>query len=331
MPHDAPDPFRDTFVAMTAARAIIAATRLGVVAALAEEPATARVLSARLSLDLAGCEALLAALDALGYVRRGPGGSYAPSAAGLRLVPGSEDTMAHFVGAYSAHAWEMLGELERVLADPSGARSHHRPAGDDFWDSYIRGLFELGRAEHDLNAAMVPAQDPRTLLDVAGGHGGFAMAMCRRFPGLSATVLDLPASAAVGRRVVAEQGFSERVAFREGDALVDPLGEELDVISMFNLLHHLPAQGVRDLLSAARRALRAGGWIVIGETRRADPEEPQSVDGAMSGLVYFASSGTRNYSPKELTEWLERAGFADVSVRSGEGAAHRLVYLARAP
>ena len=156
------------------------------------------------------------------------------------------------------------------------------------------------------------------------------MAMCRRFPGLSATVLDLPASAAVGRRIVAEQGFSDRVAFREGNALEDPLGEDLDVISMFNLLHHLPADGVRGLLSAARRALRPGGWIVIGETRRADPGEAQSLDGAMSGLVYFVSSGTRNYSRAELAAWLEQAGFRDVRVSSGEGAAHRLIYLARA-
>ena len=60
--------------------------------------------------------------------------------------------------------------------------------------------------------------------DVAGGHGGFAMAMCRRHPRLQATILDLPASVAVGRRIVEEEGLEERISFHEGDALVDDLG-----------------------------------------------------------------------------------------------------------
>jgi hypothetical protein len=35
----------------------------------------------------------------------------------------------------------------------------------------------------------------RSLLDVAGGHGEFSMALCRRHAGLSATIVDLPGSA----------------------------------------------------------------------------------------------------------------------------------------
>ena len=38
-------------------------------------------------------------------------------------------------------------------------------------------------------------------LAAAGGHGGFSLAMCRHHDGLEATVFDLPASAAVGRKM----------------------------------------------------------------------------------------------------------------------------------
>ena len=75
------------------------------------------------------------------------------------------------------------------------------------------------------NAALVPVDDPSRLVDVAGGHGAFAMAMCRRHPGLEATVIDLlPPSAAVGRRIVAEEGCADRVSFREGDVFELGLG-----------------------------------------------------------------------------------------------------------
>ncbi len=69
--------------------------------------------------------------------------------------------------------------------------------------------------------------DPRRLLDVGGGHGGFAIAMCHRFPRLRATVLDLPGSVATGWRIVEEQGLAQRVHCREGDALMDPLATDV--------------------------------------------------------------------------------------------------------
>jgi ubiquinone/menaquinone biosynthesis C-methylase UbiE len=315
---------------MAGARAIITATQLGVLAALAQRPAGAEELADRLELDRAGTEALLAALAALGYVCADARGVYRATSAASQLIPGASGSVAHFVGAYNAHAWEMLGHLDEVLTLRRAAASHARAAGDPFWEAYIRGLFELTRREHEDNARLVPVSDPRTLLDVAGGHGAFAMAMCARFPDLQATVLDLPASVAVGRRVVAEQGFDARVSFRRGDALSDPLGEDVDVISIFNLLHHLAPAQVQGLLQRARAALCAGGCLVIGETEHNEPGEAPSLVGAASAIVYLASSGTRNYSSRELRAWLRQAGFAGVEVHRAQRSPWRLLYLATA-
>ena len=138
------------------------------------------------------------------------------------------------------------------------------------WEAYIRGLFEISRAEHAANAALVPVEEPRLMVDVAGGHGGFSMAMCDRHPELEATVLDLPPSAAVGRRIVAEQGYADRISFREGDVFELGLGddESLDVVSVFNLVHHLPEERNRELCRMARAALQPGGCMVIGDSAR---------------------------------------------------------------
>jgi len=50
-----------------------------------------------------------------------------------------------------------------------------------------------------------------SLLDVAGGHGWYSAELCRRHPGLRATVLDLPGSAAIGREIIATAGLSDWV------------------------------------------------------------------------------------------------------------------------
>lgn len=326
-----PDPFEDTFVAVIAARAVISATSLGVFEALAEDPADAARLAERLGLEATGIEALLAALVALGYLHRDEEGVHRVTEVSARtLFSDSPETLATFAGPFGAMTWDTLAQLDETMRGAPPASWHDRAPGDPAWVAYIRGLFELSREEHDANAAVVPVDDPRALLDIAGGHGGFAMAMCRRHPALRAAVLDLPASAAVGRTIVEEQGFADRVSFREGDALEAELGDGLDVIAYFNLAHHLTPEENLALARRARAALASEGCLVIGETERADPGEPLTRIGALSGLLYFASSGTRNYSQREVTEWLEQAGFGLIEIQRNERSPWRLLYVARA-
>lgn len=314
---------------MAAARALVSATRMGVVEVLARDPRTAAEVAAELDLDVVGVEALLAALVALGYAEEAGDGTVGLSPAGGVLVEDDADSVAHLVGAYCAHAWEMLGGLDQRLRGELDEQSHQRPADDAFWESYIRGMYELTRREYDRVATDFSAGEPRALLDIGGGHAGFAMAMCRRHDGLTATVLDLPGSVAVGRRIVAEAGFGERITFREGDAVEDDLGTGFDVVSAFNLLHHLPVDAARALLRRTRAALRDGGLLLVGETERREQGEVATVNGAMSGLVYYVSSGTRNYSRDELLRWIEEAGFGAVEVHRSETSPWRLLFAAR--
>jgi SAM-dependent methyltransferase len=208
---------------------------------------------------------------------------------------------------------------------------HEERRDPERWEAYIRGLFEISRAEHDANAALVPADDPRTLVDVAGGHGGFAMAMCRRHPSLRATVVDLPPSVAVGRAVVDEQGYAARVSFREGDVFEVGLGSDLDVVSVFNLIHHLPEERDRRLVAMAHEALRPGGHIVIGDTERPEADDPVTQHGALSSLLFYAWSHSRNFGRAEVAGWLEDEGFEEVTIERNERSPWRIVVVGRVP
>ena len=177
--------------------------------------------------------------------------------------------------------------------------------------------------------ALVHVEAPRRLVDVAGGHGGFAMAMCRRHPALEATVLDLPPSAAVGRKIVAEEGFADRVSFREGDVFELGLGEDLDVVSVFNLIHHLPEERDIELCRMARAALRPGGVLVIGDSARPEPGDDLSPHGAVSSLLFYAWSHSRNFAPSEVSRWMREAGFEDVEVHRNVRSLWRMVVTGR--
>ena len=319
---------------------------LGVFDALHEQPAAPAELAGRLSLDPLGAETLLTALLTLGYVEPDRGERLRNSAVAERLLVGSSpESIATFVGAQGDLHWEVLGLLPEAVRDGTAYAMHEQRRDDGArWEAYIRGLFEISRAEHDDNAALVPVEDPRSMVDVAGGHGGFSMAMCRRHPGLRATVLDLPPSVAIGRRIVAEQGFAERVSFREGDVFELGLGEGrargaglgpdrsdsmLDVVSIFNLIHHLPEERDRELCRMARAALREGGCLVIGDSARPEPGEQVSEHGAISSLLFYAWSHSRNFKPSEVRSWMRDAGFREVEVHRNERSPWRVVVVGR--
>src|SRR5688500_11333686 len=71
-----PAPYFDTWIAVLGARAVMAASRLGVVDALAERPDDAAGLAERLKMDARGLDVLLEALRSLDYARRRRDGRY---------------------------------------------------------------------------------------------------------------------------------------------------------------------------------------------------------------------------------------------------------------
>jgi len=327
-----PDPFLDTFTGLVAARAVTSATMLGVFDALHDAPASADELAERLEVDPLGADTLLTTLLTLGYVEA-DGDRFRNAEASERLlVRDSPESIATFVGEQGDLHWQVLDLLPDALRTGRPYAMHEERRDDaERWQAYIRGLFEISRAEHEANAALVPVDEPRLMVDVAGGHGGFSMAMCDRHPALSATILDLPPSAEVGRQIVEEQGYSDRITFREGDVFELGLGEDgsLDVVSVFNLAHHLPEDRNRELCRMARTALRPGGCIVIGDSARPEPGEPVSEHGAISSLLFYAWSHSRNFTPSEIRGWMEEAGFTEVESHRNERSPWRVVVIGR--
>jgi SAM-dependent methyltransferase len=325
-----PDPFLDTFTGLVAARAVTTATMLGVFDALHEAPATPAELARRLELDPLGAETLLTTLATLGYVDAEGERTRNTAVSERLLVSSSPESIATFIGRQGDLHWQVLDLLPGAVRDGRAYAMHEQRHDDaERWEAYIRGLFEISRPEQDANAALVPVESPSRLVDVAGGHAGFAMAMCRRHPGLEATVVDLPPSVAVGRKIVAEEGFADRVSLREGDVFEIGLGEQLDVVSVFNLIHHLPEARDRELCKMAREALRPGGVLVIGDSARPEPGDELSPHGAVSSLLFYAWSHSRNFAPSEVRGWMQEAGFAEVEVHRNVRSLWRMVVTAR--
>ncbi len=304
-----PTPIGEAMFAMPVARSLQVAQSTGMLAALAEGPRDPVELAEHLGLRPAGTELVLDVIASLGHLELRPDGRYEMTSRARRwLDPHSDRYLGDFL-ADTGEYWQWWQGLEDLVRDGRHAELHDKPADDPYWRSYIRGQYQIARLSSEEVAKAVPlARGAHSLLDVAGAHGEFSMALCRRHPGLKATVIDLPGSARIGREIVSGAGMEDRVHHVEGDMFEADFGGPHDGALCFNVVHHLSQEQARELFVRVRAVLRPGAPLCVLELYdRPDGRRPDS--GAILGLFFHLTSGADTYTTEQVSAWLADSGF----------------------
>src|SRR3954447_17965829 len=182
----APYPAGEAIFEPAAARILVAGVRLGVFEALAGRRMTVDQLAVELSIEPRATELLVDSLAGLGYLTPSNGGFALAKRARKWLDPGSETYIGTYVDNTGDYGdWWM--RLEDVIRTGHGVEIHEFPPDHPHWGRYIRGQFELARLSAGKVAGKlrVPRR-PTSLLDIAGGHGWYAAALCDKHPTLHA-------------------------------------------------------------------------------------------------------------------------------------------------
>ena len=304
-----PTPVGEAMFAMPVARTLQVAQTTGILSALAEDPREPTELAEHLGLQPTATRLVLDVIASLGHVELRADGRYELTSRSRRwLDPHSDRYVGDFLGD-TANYWEWYQGLEDLLREGRHIELHDRPADDPYWRSYIRGQYEIARLSSAEVAKAVPlARGAHSIVDVAGAHGEFSMALCRRHPGLRAVIVDLPGSARVGREIVAEAGMQDRVSHLEGDMFEVELDAHYDGALCFNIVHHLTPERATELFRRIRSALRPGAPLcVLDLYTRPAGRAPDS--GALLGLFFHLTSGAETYTQEQVSTWLSDAGF----------------------
>jgi len=150
----------------------------------------------------------------------------------------------------------------------------------------------------------------RDYADIGGNSGEFALQICKRYPQIRATVVDLPLVCDIGRKHVSFAPESSRITFLKGDALAMELPAGYDVISFKSMLHDWPEKANRTFIRKAGGALRLGGTLLIFE-RGPIPSDGMAPSYVMIPiLLFFRFSRVTSIYVSQLTA----AGFGDIQV-----------------
>jgi SAM-dependent methyltransferase len=293
---------------MATSGVLVAAVRTGITARLAEGDATAAEVAADLGLDPLPTRLLLDCLRSTAHVTERSGRYRLSGSARRWLDPASPLSVAGYVAGVADY-WPWWAGLDDTVRTGKSSGSHDAPSDDAYWRRYMTGQRELARlsAAEIARKLPLPAR-PRTLLDIGGGHGLYSARLAERYPTLTATVLDLPGSAAIGREAIAAAGLSDRVRFRDGDATTADLGAGYDAVLCFNIVHHLTPEATAALFRRIGDALNPGGIVAVLDVF-AEPGRRASAHADMLALFVYLSSGARVHTPRELAGWLREAGF----------------------
>lgn len=211
--------------------------------------------------------------------------------------------------------------LYRDLADPLALLRHRDKTGlRDYW-SYVPGGNNPDDGHREYSQLMSSSlalisdhiletyslNDCQSLIDVAGGTGNFARMVKKRYPDITATVLDLP-------EVVSEaknQFPRCDIRFVATDMFRSPLPQDVELFSLIRVLHDHDDEPVVSLLTRLHEALKPGGHLLIAEPM-AGTTGAEAIGDTYFGFYLWAMGSGRPRTANELKGMCLAAGFSGI-------------------
>jgi SAM-dependent methyltransferase len=311
-----PVPLAHTQISFVLAQAVLDATELGVFEALADAPQSLPESAARTQLNERALRSLLHVLLAAGYLRYDDARYSLTPMARKWCLRASPDSLAD-QQAFNEVCWKWMASMKEFLRTGQGLQ-YHDTFDEREWALYQRGMESVSRRAAQESVRLAPRlRRPTRMLDLGGAHGRYSLAFCQRYPGLQATILDLPPAVAQAEPLLRQHAGTELITYQPGNALTDDLGTDTyDVVLISSLMHHFTAEQNRLVSAKIARALRPGGYLLIQEFLRPEPGPRMEMTAAILDLFFNLSSTSGNYSADELRAFQTGAGLRHRRIRA---------------
>ena len=304
----APMPLVDTQVAFNAARAIMAGAELGFYETIGKGKKTAAEIAAACKTDPAATKQLLDCLVGIGYLQWN-NDLYAIHPKYYKWL--LKEYTSNLIGKlrFQIIEWNWMAQLENYVRTGKSVDIHETMTAEE-WAHYQEGMRDLSvnTAKELAKKIKLPAGAEK-MLDVGGSHGMYSIELCKKYPSLSSTILELPGAIDRASVIAAKEGLTDRVKYKAGNVLTDDIGEsQYDLVMINNVVHHFSSEENKMLAKKVARALKPGGMYAIGEFIRHNKPGEGDVVASTSGLYFSLTSSSGTWSMEEISGWQEGAG-----------------------
>jgi SAM-dependent methyltransferase len=170
--------------------------------------------------------------------------------------------------AYAMDLYEPWGNLHKAVREgrPVVPEQRHLGAGGEETRHFVRAMHERALAMGPALTAEFDLAGASTLLDLGGGPGTLSAQLTRKYPGLHATVLDLPAVAEHAGEILRERGDDAAVKAIGGsyhEALPPQVGGPFDAVLLSGQMHQESLEGSDKVIANAVSILKPGGRLFL--------------------------------------------------------------------
>jgi SAM-dependent methyltransferase len=305
------DEFRDAISAYRLPRVLLAGLELDLFTAIGERMWTVSDLATDLNVSERGLAILCRNLAMAGLLLK-KGTAYKNSRLGATALNAKHPAYrGSYLDLIKSHWTDWLRLPESVR---SGLPiDHDVPDGPDYRRQFTWAMHHRTLERAPAIAAQVALRQAKTLLDLGGGPGTYAMAFLAKNPQLRATVCDREAALDVAKEIAATHRAGRRLSYLPLDFAKTSIPGAYDVIWYSNVLHIYSPEDNQAILRRALAALNPGGRLIIQDALLHDREGLYPAEASLFAvsMLLFTERGN-TYSAAETTKWLMDAGFGRV-------------------
>ena len=310
------DDFRNITQLYQYSRVILSALEIDLFSVLGFHAWPIAKLAGRLKVSVRGLDILCRNLAALGLLVKKSSSYRNTPLARTDLNRHSPGYRAEYLDLVKSQ-WDDFAQLTRSVRNGKPVDAG-QPETPGWRRRFTWAMHHRSRERAKQVARIVDLRRARTLLDLGGGPGTYAMAFLAENPRLRATVADRPTALQIARKIAATHPAKARLSFTPLDFMRDPLPGRYDVVWLSNVIHiYAPAQNPV-LFRKIRKALNPGGRLIIQDSFLTDRAGLYPIDTTAFTLIMLLFTDTGNtYAAREVLGWLRRAGYGPVRMIRG--------------
>ncbi|RZT95784.1 methyltransferase family protein [Ancylomarina subtilis] len=307
-----PMELREVSMAFQKSRILLTAYELDLFTFIGKDCYSSEKISNALNSHKDATERLLNALVALNLLVK-TDGNYRNSEESYQLL--SKNSPNYLGGLmHMNHLWHTWSQLTDVVKTGKPAQSTEiNQRGNEWLESFIHAMHDRGKRQAPSQVSKINLQNIESVLDVGGGSGCFCMEFIKRKPGLRTAIFDLPNVVPISKRIIEKEGFTGKIEHYSGDYTKDELPKGFDLVFLSAIIHSNSNETNQGLVKKCYNSLNANGKIIIQDWIMNDAKT-KPVQGAIFSInMLVGVEGGNCYSENEVSQWMNHAGFTDIS------------------
>jgi len=287
---------------------VFESVRLGLFETLAGTSLTTASIARRLRLSARALERLLRALVEMGLLRC-RGGCYKNTAFTQHYL---SSLSKNYIGDFFIHRQTLMqpwAGLRFSLAHNRMVKPEKKKLADYPLQlkKFMSAMDSLGRLKSQYIKKIIDIKKYRTMLDLGGGMGTYAVSFARENKKLQTTIFDLHDVIRHARYYIRQNRLEDRIQPVAGQCIKDELpAGPFDLVFISNLLHIYEPRECYAIIRKAARVLAGGGTMVVHDYVFGCGERVAVSLFDMTMLV--GTPRGRCYERNEIERWMATAG-----------------------